>query len=191
MAFGEAVKVLSRVEVADAIRSLTPASLIRLRKVAAYYSLGRPLDPNDLLQEAFLRALDTRQCPAHVDVVRFLAEAIRSIAYDTSQRVENKVILVPVAKTGGDGSEALNVPDPEPSAENRMIEVEDEKAFRDALFKLFEDDPVARDIVEGDLEGMVAEELRELTGLDKTSYASKRKLIRRRIDKAIARGWKP
>ena len=41
------------------------------------------------------------------------------------------------------------------------------------------------------MEEMTAEEMRELTGLDKTGYDSKRKLIRRRIDKQYPEGWKP
>ena len=35
------------------------------------------------------------------------------------------------------------------------------------------------------------DEVRELTGLDKTAYDSKRKLIRRRIDKKYPEGFKP
>jgi RNA polymerase sigma-70 factor (ECF subfamily) len=40
-------------------------------------------------------------------------------------------------------------------------------------------------------EGIEGEELRELTELDMTGYATKRRLIRRRIDKAFPQGWKP
>ena len=45
-------------------------------------------------------------------------------------------------------------------------------------------DQLARDIVEGTMEDMAADELRELIGLGPTAYDSKRRLIRRRIDKA-------
>jgi hypothetical protein len=116
---------------------------------------------------------------------------MRSIAYDTAARVENKVILIQVAKTGGPESGALVVPDPCPTAETLMIEAEEDARFRSAMLNLFEDDPEARDIVEGKIEGMDAEELRELTGLDKKGYASKLRLIRRRTDKAFPQGWKP
>ena len=34
-------------------------------------------------------------------------------------------------------------------------------------------------------------EMLELTGLDKTAYQSKRKFIRRTIDKHFPNGWKP
>lgn len=185
-----AANVLSRDEIASAIRGLSDANWIRLRKVADRYSRGR-IEANDLLQEAFTRALDTRTCPAHVSVVKFLAEAIRSIADGIGEKVENRLVLVPVAKTGGDESEAFNVPDMDPDCETRLIEAEAADTFRGAMLELFTDDPVARDIVEGTMEGMEAEELRELTGLDMTGYATKRRLIRRRIDKAFPEGWKP
>jgi RNA polymerase sigma-70 factor (ECF subfamily) len=59
------------------------------------------------------------------------------------------------------------------------------------MLALFKDDPVARDLLEGIMEDFDADELRELTGLDKTAYASKRRLIRRTIDKHYPGGWKP
>jgi hypothetical protein len=40
------------------------------------------------------------------------------------------------------------------------------------------------------MEGYEGEELRALTDLDEISFASKRKLIRRRIDKHYPKGWK-
>lgn len=184
-----AANVLSRDEIASAIRALSVADWIRLRKVADRYSRGR-IEADDLLQEGFARALDTRTCPAHVSVVKFLAEAMRSIADGIGEKVENRLVLVPVAKTGGDEPEAFNVPDTDPDCETRLIEAETADTFRGAILELFTDDPVARDIVEGTMEGMEAEELRELTGLDMTGYATKRRLIRRRIDKAFPEGWK-
>jgi hypothetical protein len=54
---------------------------------------------------------------------------------------------------------------------------------------LLEEDPVAQVMVEGMMEGMGGEELREVIGLTKIAFASKRRLIRRRIDKAFPKGW--
>ena len=57
------------------------------------------------------------------------------------------------------------------------------------LLSLFEDDEIAQLILEGMMEGIEGEELRELTDLDNTAYQSKRRLIRRRIDKKFPKGW--
>ena len=57
------------------------------------------------------------------------------------------------------------------------------------LVSLFEDDEIAQVILEGMMEGIEGEELRKLTELDKTAYQSKRRLIRRRIEKRFPKGW--
>jgi RNA polymerase sigma-70 factor (ECF subfamily) len=182
----------SRDEIASAVRTLTAADWARLKLVARKYAAGRPIEPDDLLQEAMARAIDSRACPVHVDVVKFLAEAMRSIAHGEGEKAEHKLVLVPVPKTGGDyPPEALGAPDPAPSAEANLISEENAAGIRKALLALFDDDPQARDIVEGTMEDMTAEELRELTDLSQTAYDSKRRLIRRRIDKAYPQGWKP
>jgi hypothetical protein len=49
--------------------------------------------------------------------------------------------------------------------------------------------PLAQVMVEGGMEGMEGEELREVTGLTKIAFASKRRLIRRRVEKAFPDGW--
>ena len=83
---------LSRDEIEKAIRSLSDADSIRLQKVARYYCHRRSHHhPDDLLQEAFERAIDgSRNCPRHVDIVRFLAQAMRSIASDTTKALHKQ-----------------------------------------------------------------------------------------------------
>jgi DNA-directed RNA polymerase specialized sigma24 family protein len=188
---GQIAATRSRDEIASAIRAFTVADWARLTLVARKYSASRPIEPEDLLQEAMQRAIDGRACPTDVDVVKFLAEAMRSIAHGEAERVEHKLVLVPVRKTGDYPAEALEVPDPAASAEECMISEQSAATIRRGLLVLFEDDPLARDIVEGTIEGMTAEELRELTSLNQTDYDSKRRLIRRQIDKAYPQGWKP
>ena len=74
------VSVRSRDEIAAAIRALTPAQWIRLRKASGYFAWVYDLSGEDLLQDAFCRALaGSRQCPTGVDVVKFLVEAIRLV----------------------------------------------------------------------------------------------------------------
>lgn len=176
-------------DVADAIRAFGPADWVRLQKTAAFYAGPKQINEEELLQEALARCLETRRCPENVTVAKFVAEAIRSIAYDTAQKSEHKVVLLSVPKTG-DWDAALAVSDEAPTIEMALIERESAETLWRAVLALFQDDELARDIVEGAMVGMEAIELRELTGLDQTAYNSKRKLIRRRIDKAFPQGWK-
>ncbi|WP_428412751.1 hypothetical protein [Pararhizobium sp.] len=190
---GQVAATRTRDEIAAAIRSLTAVDLARLKMVARKYAFGRPIEPDDLLQESYIRALDSRACPSHVDVVKFLAEAMRSIAHGEAEKVEHKVTLVPIAKTGGP-EDAESIKDEADDAETQMIAAQRAQrciATHAAVIALFDDDPTAQLVLEGMMEEMTAEEMRELTGLDKTGYDSKRKLIRRRIDKQYPEGWKP
>ena len=189
---GEVIKVRSPNEVAEAIRAFTPVQWLRLRKVSEKYAPIARMKPDDLVQEAFVRALDEngRKCPAHIDVVKFLAEAMRSIADGELEKLENTVVHIAVAPHDDDADEAQSVPDRADTAEQQLMRHEEAALIRRDVLALFDDDPQAHDIVEGVMEGMTADELRELTGLDKTGYDSKRRLIRRRIDKAYPQGWK-
>ncbi len=176
-------------EIAHAIQDLPEADWTRLHKVAAAYARNRPIEPDDLLQEAFCRALDGRRnCPVRVDAVRFLAEAMRSIADGQLQKREAQARLVPIANHGG-GETAFDPPDPALDPEQRAENAEEAAVVKASLLSLFGDDEVAQVILEGIMEGMKGEELQELTELDNTAYQSKCRLIRRRIDKKFPQGW--
>ncbi len=181
----------SREEIAEEIRELPPAGLIRLKKVAHRYAAGGSMTAEDLLQESYLRAIDGRICPLNVDVVRFLAEAMRSIADGEQEKVGNKLATVSVSGTDTIAEEVTTVTDASMNAEERIIREEEDRAVQKAIIALFADDEIAQLIVEGMMvEGFEGEDLRELSGLDEMAYATKRRLIRRRIDKAYPKGWK-
>ena len=194
MSLGQAASTRSRDEIAAAIRAFTPADWARLKRVAAKYAFARPVSPDDLIQEAFLRALDTRVCPADVDVVKFLAEIIRSVADGEAEKIEHKAKLVPIANTGGPGDLVYDIADEASDAEALLLEAEHAErcvAAHAGLITLFDDDPTAQLILEGMMDDMEGEELRELTGLDKVAYDSKRRAVRRKIAKHYPNGWKP
>ena len=65
------------------------------------------------------------------------------------------------------------------------------KRITQAIIGLFEDDPVAQVMVEGIMENMEGEELRELAGLTKLAFASKWRPICRRIEQAYPNGCVP
>jgi DNA-directed RNA polymerase specialized sigma24 family protein len=179
-------------EIATAIRAFTDAQWIRLRKASLYFAWAYGLSGEDLLQDAFCRALaGSRQCPTDIDVVKFLVEAMRSIANGESEKVENQIDIVPVVQPGVAVRGAQDIKDSTPSQEESMIAAETSEATRQAVLGLFPNDPQARDLADGILAGYEGEELRTLTDLDKTSYASKRRFMRRTFDKSRCEGKKP
>ena len=183
-------------EVDAAIGGLPEAAWVRLRKIAGAFCRHRPLDPDDLLQEAFARALGDRRCPRRVDMIRYLAEIMRSIVSDGAkarERHEARVARAPpelrlVPRTGDGCAEPE---DPAPPVEDRLAGDQEAARIKGAILALFADDVQAETIAEGMMEEMDGEELRALTELDTRAFATKRRLVRRRIDKAYPSGWKP
>ena len=181
--------VLSPAEFKEAISGLHDAGWLRLRKVAHALACHRRLEAEDLLQVAFTRALEgSRQCPRNVDVVRFLAEAMRSIASD-ALKARGRAAEGHVSRTESEAQEILEgLPDTGPNAEECFSAAQEIAQRRCAVLELFADDATAQLMVEGIMLGMEGEELRELVGLTPTEFASKRRLVRRRIDAAYPEG---
>jgi len=179
--------ILSCPEVEEAIASISDAGWHRLHRVARLYSRG-VLDRDDLLHEALLRTLDGRRtCPRDVDIVRALAEAIRSLASSSFKSADRHPELHIVEEV--DCEEENNTDCPSASIEQNLISDQEADKIRSAILLLFKDDETAQIIVEGDMDGMSRAELCELTGLHGQDYDSKRRLIRRRIDRAFPEGW--
>jgi DNA-directed RNA polymerase specialized sigma24 family protein len=195
MAHGEPQPAtLSPAEVATAIRALPPAGWSRLDRIAGYYARACSWEPADLRQEAFARALTgDRRCPVGVDVIRFLAQVMRSIASDSQKADKRKATQVGCTELHVVALDEVvgSLGSPSPTPEAALIEEEEEARFKRAVVEFFEDNLAAQMIVEGDLEGMEAEEIRSVVGLDKKAYATARRFIRRHLDKVYAKGGKP
>jgi DNA-directed RNA polymerase specialized sigma24 family protein len=180
---------LSREEIEKAIRGLRPPGWLRLRKIARIYSRSSPLNDEELLQESFARALDgSRKCPVHVDILKFLAELMRSLASDGAKTYSRhpEWRTLPISDESG---LVFDPPDCRLNAEQEREAVQEIDRIKAAVLKLFDDDLVAQTLAEGMMEGMEGEELRATTDLSRTGFASKRRLVRRRIDTAYPHGW--
>jgi DNA-directed RNA polymerase specialized sigma24 family protein len=186
------VPVRSRDEIITAIRALTDAQWIRLRKASGYFAWVYDLSGEDLLQEAFCRALaGSRKCPNGVDVVKFLVDAMRSIANGEGEKIENQIDTAPLVQPGATYEGAVDPKDLTDGPEEAAVAAETNEATRQAILALFPNDQQARDLADGILAGYEGEELQALTDLDKRSYASKRRFMRRTIDKNNPKGGKP
>jgi DNA-directed RNA polymerase specialized sigma24 family protein len=192
---GTATTIRSEAEVKDAVQALQDQELVRLRSIARALARFSPIAADDLLQEAFCRALDrSRRWPIDVDAVPFLAGIMRSISSDAAKAAHRRPeqSLEVMAESGRDWPAEV------PTAEQVLINAEEDEArivragaAKRTVVDLFGDDLAAQIIVEGMMEGLDGEDLRVLTGLDKTAFASKRRLVRRRIAKAIPESMKP
>ena len=184
--------LLTQVEVKRSISALTSADWLRLHKVARALCRNAGFQADDLLQEAFQRALDgTRQCTRTLDIIPFLAGVMRSIASDWRKARKRRPEMSLVTATGGVQALVLQVRDNSCVADEVRVSNEEAARLQRAIFALFADDAVAQRLLEGIMDGLAGAQLRSLTGLSQTEFASKRRLIRRRIDKAYPRDWTP
>lgn len=183
---------LTTQEVSAAIEALTPAQRGKLKRIAVGYCYNAPHEADDLLHHAFLAALrGSRKCPSDVSIVRFLAQAMRSIASAVSKAKERK----PTSKFGelvefdveGEAIE-YDPPDKGMSPEQILLSNETVDRIRKKILGLFPDDANAKTIAEGMMCKIEGEELRALTDLDTKAFDTKRRYVRRTIDKKFPKG---
>jgi len=196
----------SRADFESAMSKLSVAELVRLKRVGLRYSGGSGMSPDELLSEAYVRAVaNTRNWPVGVDVVRFMAEAMRSIASGARDSVKAEARIVPVAMRSAQMADAdaeavtdqggvvIDFTRPSSSAEQQLIDSEEAIAdasrlskWRQELLDLFADDYQAQLIVEGMMDGLRGKELQELAGLTGAEFQTKYKKVSRRIDALTA-----
>ena len=171
-------------EVAHEIKDLSNADMGRLHRIAVHLAKSRTIEADDLLQEAYCRALEGRRnCPSGVDVVKFLADAMSSIADGEVKKAIVRPSFVPVGLSDPPPGE-VDPADRRAGADELLVVAE----LQSQILRLFEDNATAHIMVDGILSGMEREELQELTELDDVAYDSMRRLVRRRIDREIQRG---
>ena len=179
---------LSVDEIRHALGELTDAQMAKIEKSARLFS-RHPTSTDELVQTAFERALaGTRKCPRNLPIDRFFAGVIRSIADGEANRIEKTQEMVPIEEEASPKSGGVTPPDPEPDAETRMVADAQYKGLQNAILDLFDDDENAQMLLVGVMSGFEGQDLREETGLTQTEFNSKRRKIRRRVEKAMKDG---
>jgi DNA-directed RNA polymerase specialized sigma24 family protein len=174
-------------EIREAIEAFTDVEWRRVRKAAEYWAHVRRVDVDDLMHDALERALDgRRQCPRDISVLAFLSGGMRSISSGENKARAGRAEVHLVAE---DGRLIVDPPDDRQTPAEAAEWWQEAARIKQAFLDLFEGDLVAQTMLEGIMEGMEGDELRGLTDLDVKGFASKRRLIRRRIDGAFPKGW--
>lgn len=147
----------------EAIVGLSAADQARLSTAAHIYGRRHRSEPEDLYQEALVKALSgERRCPVGTNPVVFLSNAMRSIAFNwrPSHQLES-------LESAGD------------LATDEHVESVLAALLESALRHAFADDRIARAVLDGILEGLRGQALCDETGLDRTQLATARRRIRR------------
>ena len=176
-------------ELRASIGSFGQADHLRLFKAARFYCGGSGFEANDLVQEAFVRALaGTRQCPRNVPVMVFLVGVMRSIVSAGRESIALEPEVRSLAATGTDGK-AVDPASNRRTAEEVRLARDDCAARLAALDEMFADDEEAQMVILGDIDGLDAEAIRSMQGWDKNQLATVRRRTRRRIETRFPRGF--
>jgi DNA-directed RNA polymerase specialized sigma24 family protein len=175
--------VLNLEEIGSAIAALSDQDVIRMRRAGKSFAWGSALSGDDLIQEAILAALvGRRKCPREVAVVKFLINAMRSIASAAREAERTAGIDYTLDATGTDGKPVVIPTGIEPDAETVRLRAEDVELRMAELHELFDDDDEAMLVILGLLEGQTKEDIMSTYDFVETAYDTIRRRIRRKMN---------
>lgn len=198
-------------ELKEAVRAFSRADVGRLRKIAASYAFGSGMESSDLVQETIRVCLEPesgRHWRQGVPLMAFLSLTMHSIAFNERKKYrrlvyrdteieradEGPTTTTPTEMQESNGApttvfdgKASSTPvDARESEENAITRIYLEKVLQ-RLKLLFADDPHARAVLDGDMEGSSADEIRQKLGIDHKTYASIRRRVRRKISQEFGK----
>ena len=181
------------VNIDEAIRSLSDADCQRLLKAARYLSVPSRYTPEELVNQTLFKALaGDRQCKPEIRLISFLFMTMKSlVSSDCKSQSRHPEISLDAQKHDSGKALLEKLQNPYPSPE-QIVETKENLSFiKQSFLALFISDGLeTQEVAEGMVEELSPKEIQELTGLDSKGYASTRRLIRRRIDKAFPKGWR-
>jgi hypothetical protein len=175
---------LSEAEIRKEIASLTAGERTKLIKIACYHAWK---EPDDLVQEAIRRVLERKRVwPRGLEKLTFLKGVIKSIAGDRKReqakreqfKREQAIKRTEVGRRATEVGRRSLMDYEGPQARGMQAGLDLER-----IIALFNDDPIAQKMLVGMADGARGKDLQQ--GLSPTEYDSKRKKIRRHIEKFI------
>lgn len=170
-------------EFKDAFNCMDDAEYARLVQAAAPFARIAQMEPFDLFQEAVSRVLDGRRhWPRALPLPAFLVGTVRSVASGAKRYRERGEVRTPVSIYDRYGNVEHHGEEESCSPENDVVAEEQAAIIEADMEALFADDPAAWTIYTGHLEGLKGEELRQVVDLGPKEFATKRRLVRRRLN---------
>lgn len=169
----------------EALLGLSKEEHAKLELVARLHSKGRQ-EWQDLLQSAFLKVLTgERKCPIGLNMMVFLSGVMRSLGSSHRKSLSRNPQFESIEE---DESRYLEHEISSPSPEDEQASTDNYQY----LMTMLQDELAGHEnaflLVESEIEGLSATEIRELLELNETEYASLRKLVRRKMNKLIEAG---
>ncbi|WP_137680552.1 sigma-70 family RNA polymerase sigma factor [Aurantiacibacter suaedae] len=163
---------LTRPQIRAALTKIDIGPGSRLKKCAGYRAFTADICADDLLQEAILRAMTSRRCPAGLAIEHFLMGIMRSIASEIIAKRERATeALLGLCQEG---------PAAPLSPDEGIAFTERAEACRQSLDEIVEGSPVAEGVLDGIDQGLCGKALAQFAGIDQAKLATVRKFIVRR-----------
>ena len=181
--------VLTTAEMHARLAQLSDADVFRLKKIARHYAGRSVMSEDDIMASALDRALDgTRKCPRGVNLMVFLARAMKSIAWADRTSAKARREVSPVDDP--DDIDPVHMSS-SVDLEEQVIQQDLRRKQVDALMALFHDDEDATLWLMARMDADSLEEMRALTGFDATKLNTIGRRIRRRAERAFPEGLRP
>lgn len=161
---------LTKLELEECIEALSPADLLKLKKIANVYTGNHELEAEDLLQEAICRVLSggRKKCPTDVPFLTFIAGIMKSIAYGERKKYKR---LDHYNKNDRQDIEDINSLPYQPILEKQAY---------NEIESIFEDDDEILLLIFHLSDETSPKEIQNSEGWNKTKYDSIRKRMRRK-----------
>lgn len=170
-------------EFADAFVGWDEVEHARLVQAVAMYARIAQMEPFELVQEVVIRVLEgRRQWPRELSLAAFLVGTAKSVANGQKRYRERGEVRSPVSIYGRDGGVEHHGEEESCSPEDEAIDKEQLSLLEEDMEALFTDDATAWAIHAGHLDGLRGEELRQMVDLSSIEFATKCRLVRRRLN---------
>lgn len=168
---------LTQDEARKVLAALSSADRAKILVGARQFSLGTGMEFGDLLGEVVARVLEgTRQIPRNGAIVSILIMDIRSVACAERQKREREELVDPA-----DFNDGKILPGLAPSAEAVTSNVQHLDQLVARLEEEFADDPAARAVLIGRMEGHTKEETMAQGSIADSEFEAARKRVTRAL----------
>ena len=164
---------LTKAQVRAALAAIDTGSNSKLMWVARYRAFNAGIDAEDLLQEAILRTLTSRRCPAGLKMEYFLMAVMRSIASAIIAKGKRDEALY---------RDEYDLPVSTLAPDETCEIAERAAAWRQAFDDVVAGAPEIERMVDGIDQGLCGSALAEFANTDRARLASVRKTIKRRVN---------
>ena len=169
---------LTVAEVHDSIEAISDADMARLISAARGFSRLCGIDAEDLLQEAFTRALEGRRtCKRGTPLVPFICGVMKSFVSQENEARKDGFRPTVVMRNGEPVLPDVAADDPSP--ERAAISAIDGRTALAEIEGAAQGDEKLQLLIEGLYDEMRGEELQELLSVDEKGLATVRKKFRR------------